>query len=265
MPDNGTKAAPGQRVRMPAEVFNNILDMSAAWQAGRSLTQQSINTGPGPRIQIYNRSLDVIDWYGIVGIHKALVNPNIDEAMFMSTPGFTSDDPAPGEPFAILQDAALPNTVVPAVMSGESPALVLMNDVTDKFAEPIASDYDKLSSSSLATSCEILWSSIPASTTLNGGINDTVTSLIVASTRAFKLAPFTVLIEDEEIRVTAVDQVTKTWTVTRGYNGTTAASHADGETVTFKSGVVWGIVRIGSTAAEEDNLALILSAIEVFG
>lgn len=257
MPDNGKKGAAGQRVRIPADVFNNMLDMSEAWQAGRSLSQPTINTGPNQRVLVHNNSGDVIEWYGIVGVDGPLIDPDVNEAGFLNTPGFRSDDPAAGAPFAILQDAALPDTIVPAVMSGESAALVLINDVTDTFAGPITNDYEKLSSTGLATTCDILWANLPAATQLNGAINDAVTTLVVDSSRGYRLTPFTVTIGSEDLTVTNVAGLS--WTVTRGANGTTAASHADNAAVTFKSGVVWAMVRLGSSAAEDDNLPEIMT------
>ena len=63
-------------------------------------------------------------------------------------------------------------------------------------------------------------------TTLNGGINNSVTSLVVTSASTFPTAGnFRILIEDEIMLVTAVSGTT--FTVVRGYEGTAAASHAD--------------------------------------
>jgi len=71
-----------------------------------------------------------------------------------------------------------------------------------------------------------------ATTTLNGAISSTsATSITVASASAFpSVAQFRILIESEIMLVTAGAGST-TWTVTRGIEGTTAATHADGATV----------------------------------
>lgn len=73
----------------------------------------------------------------------------------------------------------------------------------------------------------------PQTTTLsgNGGsITSGATSLNVASSSGFPATPFLVQIGSEDLKVTNVSSLT--WTVVRGYNGTTAASHNDGDTVT---------------------------------
>jgi hypothetical protein len=68
-------------------------------------------------------------------------------------------------------------------------------------------------------------------TTLSGTITAGATSLSVASAAEFPSAdPFTILIDGEVMLVTA-GQGTTTWTVTRGYGGTTAAAHTSGATV----------------------------------
>lgn len=68
-------------------------------------------------------------------------------------------------------------------------------------------------------------------TTLSGSINSSVTSLTVASGSAFPTTgDFTVKIGTELIRVTGVSGTT--WTVARGQEGTTAASHSASDTVT---------------------------------
>lgn len=70
-------------------------------------------------------------------------------------------------------------------------------------------------------------------TTLNGAITSSATSLTVASYSAFPASgTFSIEVDDEQMTVTA-GAGTATWTVTRGVNGTTAASHASGAPVTL--------------------------------
>lgn len=69
-----------------------------------------------------------------------------------------------------------------------------------------------------------------ASSTLNGAINSSVTSLVVTSATKFSSAPqFRILIDSEYMLVTAVAGTT--FTITRGIEGSTAASHSNGATV----------------------------------
>ena len=68
------------------------------------------------------------------------------------------------------------------------------------------------------------------STTLSGAIDDSTTSITVASSSGFPSVNFRVLIDSELLLVTNVSGTT--WTVSRGAEGTTPASHSDGATVT---------------------------------
>ena len=69
------------------------------------------------------------------------------------------------------------------------------------------------------------------STTLNGAIDNAVTELVVSSAAGLPTSgSFRIRIEEELLEVTA-GQGTTTWTVTRGADGTTPASHADGKTL----------------------------------
>lgn len=70
-----------------------------------------------------------------------------------------------------------------------------------------------------------------AQSALNGTINSAVTSLVVNSASAFSTAPqFRIIVDSELMLVTAVAGAT--FTVTRGIEGTAAASHNNGATVT---------------------------------
>ncbi len=70
-------------------------------------------------------------------------------------------------------------------------------------------------------------------TTVSGGIDTSSTTLAVASTTGFpSSAEFRVQIDSEVVVVTA-DAATTSWTVQRGADGTTPATHAGGATVTL--------------------------------
>lgn len=69
-----------------------------------------------------------------------------------------------------------------------------------------------------------------ATTTLNGAINNAVTSLVVTSASLFPTAGyFSIVIDSEILLVKSVSG--STFTVVRGQEGSTAASHSDGATV----------------------------------
>lgn len=69
-------------------------------------------------------------------------------------------------------------------------------------------------------------------TTINdaSGISAGDTSLTVASVSGAPAVDFRILIDTELLMVTGIS--TNTFTITRGIEGTTAATHADGATVT---------------------------------
>lgn len=66
--------------------------------------------------------------------------------------------------------------------------------------------------------------------TLDGGIDDTVTTLDVVSATGAPSANFRIRIDDEYMLVTGV--ASETFTVTRGIEGSTPASHSSGAAVT---------------------------------
>jgi len=88
-------------------------------------------------------------------------------------------------------------------------------------------------------------------TTLNGAINDSVTSIVLTDASQF---PDTgtnfVIIDSEEISYTGITNNTLTG-CTRGVAGTTAASHSDGATVTNSTDyVAWGEAASGDLVIE---------------
>lgn len=71
-----------------------------------------------------------------------------------------------------------------------------------------------------------------ATTTLNGAINNAVTTIVITSFVGFpNPGPFRILIDNEQMQVTA-GWGTTSWTVIRGTDGTAAASHLNLATVT---------------------------------
>jgi hypothetical protein len=65
----------------------------------------------------------------------------------------------------------------------------------------------------------------PSNTTLTAGINSSTTTITVASATNFPSSGnYSIIVDAEQMLVTG-GQGTTTWTVTRGYNSTTAASH----------------------------------------
>jgi len=69
-----------------------------------------------------------------------------------------------------------------------------------------------------------------ASTSLSSSITSVQSSIVVASPTGFPLTPFKIRVDDEVMTVTGGFGTT-IWTVTRGANGTTPATHAGSQTV----------------------------------
>jgi hypothetical protein len=79
-----------------------------------------------------------------------------------------------------------------------------------------------------------------ANTTLAGAMTSAQTTLTVASATGFPSSQFTIRVDDESMLVTGGFGTT-TWTVTRGVNGSAAASHVSGQTLVWNtptSGVI---------------------------
>jgi len=89
------------------------------------------------------------------------------------------------------------------------------------------------------------------STTLNGAINSSVTSITVTDASQFSSSGTNfAIVGSEEISYTGITSNTLTG-VTRGVAGTTAASHSDGATITFSTDfVAWGEAASGDLVLE---------------
>ncbi len=90
-----------------------------------------------------------------------------------------------------------------------------------------------------------------ATTTLNGAINDSTTTIVLTDVSQFPSSGTNfILIGTEEISYTGISTNTLTG-VTRGVRNTTAASHSDGATVTNTSDyVAWGEAASGDLVLE---------------
>src|SRR5690348_6298844 len=87
-----------------------------------------------------------------------------------------------------------------------------------------------------------------AQTTLNGAINNSVTSITVASSSGFpSSAQYRVRVESEIMLVTA-GAGTTSWTVTRGAEGTTAVAHSTGVSV-------YHVLTAGALGGQSDPVA----------
>ena len=242
MSDAYDKLVPGEKIKgINARLYNETIDVVRAYRAGQG-TQGEIGVGPRP-VRILNSTDATLAQFSIVGIGDPITQLTDDEAEYLETLGFDSAAPASDGSFAILQDGLFPDTIGDAAMDGVTNCKVEFSDTSHKFAAPIDDDYDKLASQAAAGPARILSSEVPAATQLNGGINNSVTTIVVDTSDGWPglddEGEFVILIGSEEMLVTAIDDDMVTWTVERAYDGTSAASHADNASVAFFSGVIW--------------------------
>jgi hypothetical protein len=80
-----------------------------------------------------------------------------------------------------------------------------------------------------------------ANTTLTGAMNSSQTTVSVASATGFPTSAFRIRIDDEYMNVTGGFGTT-TWTVQRGVNGSTAASHVTSQTLTWDDSNASGMI-----------------------
>lgn len=238
---------PGEPFTETADFRNAVVEVLRAFYAGKRIfgdERQAIPLQKPTPVTILNSSGGKLKQFSIVGLGDPLNDPTENEDEFRSRVAFESAAPAADEPFAILLEPVPDGAPAPAVLAGPVQCLVQFTKLTDKWASPIADDYNKLLASSGGVT-RILWAGLPAATQLDGSIDNVVTSLVVDAAAPIWPDPgvegdFIVTIDSEDLLVTAINKTT--WTVTRAQNGTTASGHANDSAVTFKSGIVWAIV-----------------------
>lgn len=106
------------------------------------------------------------------------------------------------------------------------------------------------SQSCLINTCMVYYFANNSQTTLDGAINDTTTAVVVTDGSTFPIGPtYIVKIDDELIQVDGQTDP-ENWVVTRGAEGSTAAAHSNGATVShiLSAGVMNGIAGGGKGA-----------------
>jgi hypothetical protein len=152
---------------------------------------------------------------GWIGPASALtVAPSGYDAQLAWTPG--THGPVTGEQLTLADNGASPSC--PA--SGYSAVATMASASTSSYT-------------ALNPAATTLAGDVQAPNLLNANIDDTVTSFAVKNNATFAFsASFTIQIDAEQMLVTnEAGAGNKTWTVTRGVNGTTAAPHSGNATV----------------------------------
>ena len=103
------------------------------------------------------------------------------------------------------------------------------------------------------------WKGIPSSqkkiTDLDGAVSTTDTTTVAVTSAAELSIHDTILVEDEQMHITAIS--TNSLTVERGYNGTTAATHADEDVVTVMNDIQSNLLSNVVTANEDIDAGLL--------
>lgn len=147
--------------------FNQSIDaITDANRARRTLDGAGSKFAPPPLDgddYFLNNSGADLDQYAIVGLGSLLDTPvsapgTLDdrEQLFRDETNWNSAAPAAGEPFGITQEPVPSTEIGRVLVTGRSKCRVLVNNVNDRFAGPLAGNYTHLSSSPTGPA-EILW------------------------------------------------------------------------------------------------------------
>lgn len=240
---NFKKISAGDPWPFSADMHNATVDAINDHIARKSTSQGSMDLSIGDTVRILNTANRTLERWSIVGIGDPTTLPEDSVEHFEQGRGFESIAPQAGEHFAILQDGIRQDTIGDAKIVGDTRCVIDLSDTTHKFAGPIDDDYDKLASQAAQGPARILFKNIPDSIQLNGAIDGVQTTITVDPNTDWPDPPFVITIGAEDLNVTTMSGAGNvTWTVTRGYNTTTPASHVDNSVATFKSGIVWSVV-----------------------
>ncbi len=154
-----TKVSPGQRLRIPAESWNAVLDATATVQAERfRQTAESDAASLRGEILIRNDTGAARDRFDIVGIGSPLILPSDNLAAFhgrVALQGVAPDASRPGI-YAVLQEPVAAGRCGRAITSGITPVRVQVNATTDAAAEVASGSAGSLASAA-SGSALILW------------------------------------------------------------------------------------------------------------
>lgn len=245
MSDGFQKVTPGMPFRPDPQLHNATIDVVNAVRAQNG--EAGRDAKPRSSVRFVNRRGATIPRFGVIGLGTIAIQGGKQQAAneVLVESAAPAVEPAV---FAITQRETRDDWTAEAVIAGVTKATVNVTNSTHGYAGASAGQYSYLTSQSDVGPAKILWG-IPAPTTLDGAIDASVTTLDVADGDSFPEAPFVVLIGTEQINVTATSDDGLTWTVTRGHNSTTPASHSDGAAVSFRSGIVLVVVLLDPNAS----------------
>lgn len=185
----------------------------------------------------------------VVNLGDPLATPGEDETAHFGDSCYETAAVVANASFGIIQEPLIEDGIALAKLSGETYVRLNLSLTTHDYAAPSAGVYEHLVSQAAPGPARILWTNVPENTQLNGAINNSVTALTVDTSDNWPPSEeFVILIDSEKMLVT--DVTGTTWTVTRAYAGTSAASHLDNAAISFVSGTIWALVNLqGNTAS----------------
>lgn len=160
MSDPYKKVQPGDRLTIPAQAWNRVLDsVSVPLQTGGELA----GLEPGPNtVWIKNASGHDVVRFGVLGINGVAINPtagNTQEMEFARRPallGVTPTVDSHADRFAVCLEPIKNNQYGRAAVSGLFPCKVFVTSQTHRFAGVRDSDRTQLESASCGL-IQLLW------------------------------------------------------------------------------------------------------------
>ncbi|MBC7326198.1 MAG: hypothetical protein H5T99_12955, partial [Moorella sp. (in: Bacteria)] len=137
------KAQPGDALRIPASLYNALLDLLNS--RDNYLAKGPRGTGAG-FIAVRNETGLDIPRFGVIGLSGPIITPTNNLAEFQQRIAFRGVTPVPGRPFAITQEPIAAGAIGRCVVSGPTPVKVSIYDPDPEaqWAEPIQNNVEAL-------------------------------------------------------------------------------------------------------------------------
>lgn len=155
------KASKGEPLRIEATTWNTLVDVAAAHRARQTPFGSKGTTYRPPDtdvVLVKNDSGGDRDRFSVLGIDTPIIAPSDNQAEFDNRPAFSASLPAAANHvggWCLLIEPIASGRVGRAVVSGVTPAIITVNDVSDHYVD-IADGDDELSSGQWGAA-RILW------------------------------------------------------------------------------------------------------------
>lgn len=243
--------ATGDPLNLPAGFLNLVADTVRDYvrKHGTGPTTDPGQVDIRKQFLVFNSTGSNLPQFGVVSIGNPVCLPSKDENEFRIHDVFIGHLPATSGTMAILQEPVPKEQIGEAIIFGYSKIKVDFASLAHEWADQIDDEYHSVLSQADPGPAKIVWKETAPTSQLAGGIDPDETELEIDADDADDWpdpddGEYVITIGAEDLLVTARDEAT--FTVERGYNGTTAATHSGSAAVTFKSGVLWALVLLGA-------------------